>query len=318
MSLFSRLWTPPKQKFKRVIIVGTRKAGKTVALGCMDLAATIKSQTNKRFKCFIDEKTSGMCQVSSDLCRGYFPDETPPGFIYKADVYLVEEPRTPLGEQRGVKLPVCETAGEDMEKLIGPYAQEQYRKSDQLDLQNIQNLNQYICDSNGFILVGSVNRPYIPDVPSEFLESEPLSLRWDPDLNLRRILASIIRYKQETRSPKIEGIAVLLTKYDTIVDYLKIPGKNMDLYTEAGARNFVETYFRQTASVLKFYGMEKVRFFPVHVSVEKVRGPDGIVRFARHSDGRGYKIELDERRNLPMFSEQVYLNLIDWIMDTFA
>ena len=202
-----------------------------------------------------------------------------------------------------------------MENLIGPYASDQYHQTRIEDLQNIQNLNRYICDSNGFVLVAPVNRSNIPGIPQEFLEAEPETLRWDPDLNLRRILAAIIKHKEKTNSPPIEGLAVLLTKYDTINDYLK--QNKMDLYSESGARLFVETYFRQTTSVLKYYGMEKVRFFPVHVQVEKIRGSDGIVRLAKDEYGH-FRIVLNRERNLPEFSEQTYLNLIDWIMKVFA
>jgi hypothetical protein len=298
-------------KHKRIVFMGTRGSSKTTALGCLALACDIKSASDKHFKHLIDEKTSGMRQVPSDLCAGYFPEPTPPGLIYEADVYLTHE--SILGEKT-VCLPFCETAGEDTEKIIGPYQQSQYHQS--MNWQDASNLVKYICDSNGYVLVAPVNRPNIPDIPRELLESEPETLRWDPDVNLARILSSIFRYKMQTRSPEIEGIAVLLTKYDTIMEYLK--KKGMSLYDPMGATAFLQTYFRQTSGVLKHYGMEKVKFFPVHVEVEKVRRADGSVYYAQWPGNRGYKIALDYNRNLPLFSEQTFLALIDWIMETFS
>jgi len=299
------------QKHKRVVVMGTRGSSKTTSLGCLALAADIKSANEKHFKHLIDEKTSGIRQVPSDLCAGYFPEPTPPGLIYEADVYLTREG---VFGDKTICLPFCETAGEDAERIIGPYMQSQYQQS--MNWQDASNLVKYICDSNGYILVAPVNRPNIPDVPRELLESEPETLRWDPDVNLARILSSIFRHKMQTRSPQIEGIAVLLTKYDTIMDYLK--KKGMSLYDPVGATLILQTYFRQTSGVLKHYGMEKVRFFPVHVEVEKVMRPDGSVYYAQWPGNRGYKIAVDYQRNLPKFSELSYLAVIDWIMDTFS
>jgi len=295
---------------KRVVIVGTRGSAKTTFLGSLALACDLLSQREKGFKHFIDERTSGICQVPSDLCAGFFPEPTPPGLIYEADMYLTWQS---LFGEKTICLPFCETSGEDIENLIGPYKQSQYHQA--IDYQDAQNLTRYICDSNGYILVAPVNRPHVPGVPKEFLDEEPTSLRWDPDVNLRRILGAIYHYKKQTRSPPIEGIAVLLTKYDTIDTYLKSQG--MDLYDPIGARIFLQTYFRQTTGLLKYYGLEKVKFFPFHVQVEKIKHPDGTISFNKWSEGRGYKITLDEKRNIPKFAEQSCYDVINWIKETF-
>jgi hypothetical protein len=304
-----RLGTSSPTLEKRLIFVGTRASSKTTALGCLDLTCDVLSAQDPNFTHFIDEKTSGIRQVPSDLCQGYFPEPTPPGLIYEADEIM--RWKTSFGERK-VCLPFCETAGEDIESFMGPFGQSVYHQN--VNYQSAENLNKYICDSNGYVLVVPVSRAHLPGVPQ--MDEESGELLKDPDVNIARILSAIYRYKAKSRSPAIEGIAVLLTKYDMIEAYVKSRG--MDLYNNVGARQFLETYFRQTSALLKFYGLQKVRFFPVHVQVEKGKLPDGNITYLKHPSGRGYKIMLDHDRNLPIYSEQSYLNLIQWVKETFA
>lgn len=304
---------------KRVTIVGVRASSKTTALGCLSLTCDIKSLQDPNFVAYIDEKTSGILRVPSDLCQGYFPPPTEVGSLYEAD--LIMKWKTTFGEKT-VVLPVCETAGEDMEKIIGPFAQKVYMKNPQFspDL----NLYKQIGDSNGYILVIPVNRALM--FQGKGMEDEPSNLAPDPDVNLRRILAAIFRYKRRIRSSaKIEGIAVLLTKYDWVDTFAKNTGMNLN--DPAGARQFMHTYFRQTSTALKYYGMNKVRFFPVFVQAKTEQLPDGSTRFVKHEDEtRGFRIELADEHpeifpnqmNLPVYSQQSYFELIDWIKETFA
>src|SRR5271157_483005 len=245
-TVFGSGTAPPK----RVIFVGTRGSSKTTTLGLIALTCDILSTQEPGFTHFIDERTSGICQVPSDLCQGMFPEPTPPSLIYEADLFLSW--KTTLTEKT-LMLPFCETAGEDIQNLIGPYQKSVYKQS--VDYQQADNLNRYICDSNGYVLVVPVSRAHIEGVPQ--MDEEPQALLQDPDVNLHRILSAIYRYKMKSRSPKIEGIAVVLTKYDMVDAYLK--NKGMDLYNPQGAKAFLDTYFRQTMGSLKHYGIEKVK-----------------------------------------------------------
>jgi hypothetical protein len=112
-----------KSGSKRVVFVGTRGSGKTTALGCIALTCDLLSQRDGKFSHFIHERTSGIRQIPSDLCMGRFPEPTPPGLIYEADIHL--RWRYPFGE-RNVTLPFCETAGEDIKNLIGKYTTNVY------------------------------------------------------------------------------------------------------------------------------------------------------------------------------------------------
>lgn len=303
-------------KEKRVIFVGAKKSGKTTALGCLSLACDILSNEDKTFSHYIDEKTSGICQVPSDLCQGIFPEETPGGFVYEAQIHIREKKAF---RERNVTVPVCETAGEDMESLTGPFTDSIYNQNP--DWQSAEILNKYICDSHGYILALPVSAANIPWVPEEFRDSydEPVGRDGrfaDPDLTLKRIISAIFRYKARNKSsPPVEGIAVLLTKSDKILHFVKSHG--MDLNTAEGQQKFLNTYFRQTSAVLKFFGLEKVKFFPVFVEVEKIKGPDNKVVIHKSNTGKPH-IVLDRETNLPSFSKTTYHELIMWILSVFG
>lgn len=298
----------PTLQEKRVVFIGTAGSSKTTSLGCIALECDILSAKDPNFKHMIEEKSSGIRNVPSELCQGRFPEQTPAGLIYEADLVMKRESN--FGTKT-VTLPFCETAGEDIEKLMGPFQESAYRQT--MDWTSAETLARYVCNSNGYVLLCPVSRAHIPGVPQ--MDEERIKQK-DPDTNIARILQAIYKYKRTTKSVPIEGIAVLLSKYDQI--QLWCEAKGMDLYKPEGARNFLNTYFRQTSGVLKFYGLEKVKFFPVHVQVEKKRNADGSIEFVKWPDGSGYKIAVDYERNLPVFSEYSYHALIDWIMDTFG
>ena len=206
-----------------------------------------------------------------------------------------------------------------MQSLTGPYDESVYRENPSWQAADV--LNKYICDSNGYIVTLPVSEANIPWVPSEFRDTrdEPQDSYGhfiDPDLVLKRILSAIFAYKQRNpQSPRIEGIAILLTKADKILRWVK--GQGMNINTQEGQQKFLMTYFRQTSSVLKFYGLDKVKFFPVFVEVLKIRAPEGKVIINRGADGKP-RIAVDRESNLPLFSKTTYQELIRWSLDTFG
>ncbi len=305
-----------KEYEKNITYIGTRGSSKTTSVGCIDLVCEIESARNPKFTYRIDERTSGgISQISADLCRGIFPRETTPGKIYQADVYLTY--KDGWRGDKTVCLSVAETAGEDIENLMGVYRGDQLYKITPLPPE-ADNLIRKIAASQGLILTIAVPRESAR-FPQK-LDREPSSIHEKPDLNAMRILNAIFQYKQSTRGAKpIEGIAVLLTKYDMVHQWLE--RMNMDLYDPDGAQQYLTTYFRKTIALLKNFGMERVEFFPVHVKVEKTIHKDGSVEFHKWNgkDGKeGDKIMINYERNLPVFSENVYFRLLNWIRETFA
>lgn len=301
-------------KEKRVIFVGAKRSGKTTALGCMSLACDLLSLEDPSFSHYIEEKSSGICKVPSDLCRGLFPEETPSGLIYEAIIHIRD--RRALKE-RNVAVPCAETAGEDMESLTGPYTDSVYRQNPTWQTADI--LNRYICDSNAYLVSLPVSEANVPWVPEEFrdIQDEPVNdegMFVDPDLTLKRILSAIFSYKDRNKgsTPRIEAIGILLTKADKILHFIK--GHGMDLGTPQGQQRFLSLYFRQTAGVLKYFGLDKVRFFPVFVEVEKTRTPENKVVI--HKVNGKPRIAMDQENNLPYFSKEVYKEVIRWILKT--
>jgi len=291
---------------KRVSVIGTRASGKTTALGLICLTCETLSSIYPGFKVRIVEKSSGIRQAPSDLRRGHFPPATLPGVWYEADLILKWEDRF---SQKIVRLPFCETAGEDIQKWISKFSQGMYQV--QQDFHSATELHKYVLSSNGFILVIPVSRALI-FAEGKPLEREPEDLPIDPDLNLVRILEKIYDYKEQTQSPPIEGMAVLLTKYDLIQPYAQSMG--MDLYQPGGVQKFMNAYFPQTSQALKYYGLEKVRFFPSYVQVER----DQKGRVIKWPDGTDKIVMNPHRPRMPVYSEDSYINLINWLRSTFA
>jgi len=297
-----------KQYEKYITILGTRGASKTTILGCLGLTCEIESVNNPKFTYDINEHTVGIRKIISDLCQGRFPPETPPGHIYEADIEMTWG--NGWSGKKSVLLPLMETAGEDVEHLIGAYRKDPYRQVS--NYQQAEALNKIIARSNAYILVVPVSR--IPGPYPQVVDEEPDSLLSNPDVNIVRILDGIYSYRKRAHSKNIEGIAVLLTKYDMVAEWLKSRG--MDLFTSEGLHLFLNTYLRQTMAKLKRYGYQKVRFFPVYVKVAKEILLDGKVRFVKDEDG--FIIETDPQYNLPLYTQQSYHQVIQWVKDIVA
>lgn len=211
-----------------------------------------------------------------------------------------------------VRLPLVETAGEDLENLIGAYRSHPYSQTPTYT--QAEKLNEQIARSHAFILVVPVSR--VQGIYPQIVDAEPESLIQNPDVNIVRMLDGIWKYRQAARSKPIEGIAVLLTKYDMVDQWLIARG--MDLETSEGQYRFLNTYLRQTMGKLKNYGYDKVRFFPMYVRVAKEVLPDGKIRFLSRKDGGGLQILTDPQQNLPIYSRNTCHQLIEWAREIAA
>jgi len=296
----------PKQSTRRVTTVGTWASGKTTALACLGLACETLSASNPHFKYWPDEKQSGIRLFWSNLRRGRFPPATPPGNYYESGFMLQWDGG--FSGDKTVMLPFCETSGEDCQKLIGTYALDPYHATP-VSMQATKQLFEYILRSDGFILIAPISRALM--FGDKGVEAEPDDLPVDPDLNLARILDAIYKYREQTHSKPIKGMAILLSKYDKIIDVAKARG--MDLRTIDGRKRFMDMYFPQTSANLKKFGIA-VQYFPVFVQVETNDAGKPLT----WDDDSGQKILVDQRRRLPVYSEETYLNLIEWIKETFA
>jgi len=289
---------------QRVTVVGTMGSGKTTVLGCLYLTAVDKANREKNFRCRINEKTSGIRQVPSDLRDGLFPEPTPQEATFEADLLMRWEQLT---NTQTIRLPFCETAGEEIQKLIGKFQEGVYVLNPE-DYTQPGLLYEYVLRSNGFIVVAPVTRAQLIGGSTE---ASPTKIQ-DPDVNISRLLDCIFTYKERTAAPQIKGIAVLLTKYDA--ETARLADQGMDLTNPVGVEKFMRTYFPDTYATLQFYGLHNVKFWPTWVELAQ----DPKTREAIKHPIRGYRIKVNYQRRVPYYSEKSYLELIDWIKGTFT
>jgi len=311
-----RVLGKPSSFEQRVACVGTQGSGKTTVLGFIHVTCQIlTNELDQNFYFRVDEKTSGIRQAPSDLRNGMFPVATPirPGHIFEAD--FIMRKHVPFGTQ-SIRIPFAETAGEEISRLIDKFSHGQY-ELDTRDFTQARQIYEQILQSNGFIVIAPVTRARFYD--GKGMEEEPTLIK-DPDVNISRLLECIYNYKESTQAPPIKGIAVLLTKADAMITELRASG--MDLDTEEGMRLFMSRYFPETMSVLRFYGLDKVRFWPSGVELDVKPNPQNNNQLEPylHPDDpkRGYKIKVDKKQHRPVYSMPTYMQLIEWIFQTFT
>ena len=287
---------------KIMVILGTAGSGKTTAVACLYLTCQALSQEQENFFYDVKEITIPIRDFPSKLSMGYFPPQTPPNIIgaplYKSEFQMKW---SDLWGNKLLRLPVCETAGEDMVKAIGRFERDSY-KMITTGQNEAKVITEYVCKAQSYLAVAPAPRII---AGGKQLEPEPEKLSVDPDVNLARIFSAIFDYKKAHHSPNIESIGVLITKCDRIFDWAQ--AKGMDLSTFEGTQRFMNRFFRDTMGKLKFYGLEKVRFFPVFVETFKDEHNNPIKR----NDGSEI-IKVNEETGLPSYSSRVYVDLIMW------
>jgi len=315
--LFSipKLTAKPESEERRASLFGMVESGKTTILGllenvCINYANEANApQSKSKFHFLIIERNSSIRQVGSELRQGMFPEKTPVENIFEAD-FLMRFSKT-FGDQQ-LRIPFCETAGETFTKLLDRFGKGQYDITPAM--QDAALIHDFILDTDAIILIAPVTRPL-------GLEKEIGAKLNLPDVNLSRLLSGIFNYKMEDKrsNPRhrpIRGIAVFLTKYDAVRDYLET--KHMNLKTREGVHAFMTKHFPETYAVLGWYGLENVRFWPTGVEIETEKNEMGKIVPKLHplNPSRGYKIKVDYNRNMPVCTEQPFYEFIKWLKDT--
>lgn len=297
---------------RRCSVFGMVESGKTTTLVELQCVGTdYANRSNKpgsreNFHFLVEERTSGISQALGEFYQGMFPEKTPPDHVFEAD-FLMRFGKL-FGKQQ-LRLPFCETAGETMQLLLDRFQKGQYEVTP--DMKDASLIHDYILDTDAIALIAPVTR----GVGSEKDIGAQLML---PDVNLKRLLATIYEYKQDDTSRPIRGIAVFLTKYDVLRDFLESAKPSMDLNTREGVHTFMSKYFPQTYSVLGWYGLENVKFWATGVEIEKEQNELGQIVGKLHpaNPSRGYKIAVDKKRGMPIFTEQPFYEFIEWCRTT--
>lgn len=308
------LGSKPQQE-RRASVFGMVESGKTTFLGLLEIVCVdYANKTNKRgskdkFHFLVRERTSGIRQTSSELRQGMFPPKTEHG-IFMAD-FMMRFDRT-FGKQQ-IMLPFCETDGETFNTMLERFGDGQYDINP--NMKDAQLVHDYILNTDAPILIAPVTRPL-------GLEKELGAQLNLPDVNLSRLLAAIYGYKEEDQRlnphyKPIKGIGVFLTKTDGAKVHLD--ARHINIETEEGIHLFMSKYFPETYAVLGWYGLEKVRFWPIGLELETDTNGLGEVVGKKHplKPERGWKIAVDYARNMPKgnYEKQLY-EFIDWLKDT--
>lgn len=307
--------TPKPEQERRASVFGMVESGKTTILGllevvCVDYANKANKPGSKtKFHFLVQERTSGIRQAGSELRQGMFPEKTGTDKVFEAD-FMMRFDKT-FGKQH-LRLPFCETAGETFTKLLDRFGKGQYDISPAM--QDAALIHDYVLDTDAIVLIAPVTRP----LGLEVEQGAALNL---PDVNLARLLSGIYGYKMEDQRSNpnhrpIRGIAVFLTKYDAVKNWLET--KHMSLETQEGVHIFMSKYFPETYAVLGWYGLENVKFWATGVEIETEKNELGKIVPKRHplNPDRGWKIKVNHNRNVPVFTEKPFYEFIDWLKDT--
>jgi len=289
----------------RFAMLGPTGAGKTTVSAMTVLAAQTLSSDMPSFRCRVLEGTSSVLNAVSSLRQGHFPEKTTAHVRYAAESGLLLRDKAFFGEKK-VQVPMVDIAGEDIDLMIAHY-QKGATQIAPVAFSLAQNLINYVKESDGYILCVDSSKA----LGVKGYNAPTDQVREDPDNYLHRLLSEIFIYKEHSRGKPIKGVAVVITKWDTISNYAASWG--MDVYdpTGQGLKEFMDVCFPSTSMILKDYGFgfgANIKIFPSYINVE--RESDGVPK--TWADGKE-KIVLKERR-MPDADLQSYVNLIQFLL----
>ena len=308
--------SPKIETERRASVFGMVQSGKTTILGLLHVICAMyankENEPGKRpkFHSMVEERSSNIRVIAAELRKGMFPEKTPATeHVFEAD-FLMRFGKA-FGDQY-IRLPFCETAGETFTKMLKRFGEGQYDIDPMM--QDAPLIRDYILNTDAIILIAPVTR----GVGIEAEIGAPIQL---PDVNLSRLLTGIYKYKMKDKLGNpgyrpIRGIAVFLTKYDALQDFLETNQMNLD--TKEGVHAFMSKHFPDTYQVLGWYGLENVRFWATGVEIETEKNELGKIVAKRHplNPARGYKIAVDHNRNIPVFREEPFFEFIEWLRTT--
>lgn len=308
----------PFESKTRFTMIGPVGSGKTTIAALMLVTAETRSQDEPGFYCNVLEHGSQIRQSAWNLRAGRFPPKTIPTQKYAYEAGLEITKHGLIGEKK-VHLPLIDVAGEDQQIMLAKYASpEDVRKP--VNYLTAKTLLNYMKSSKGFILTLCAPRVPILDLDRQKdlilkREKEPDGISDFPDVNISRMLQEVINYK---KGKNIEGIAVVITKWDILQPYL-IEKQGIDLYEPGGINQFMNIYFPGTTMQLKRLNKEGiVKYFPSHVSLQK--NDEGEVQYWGPDDPKVNVITKDSLGNAclkPDYSEASYMAMFDYL-ESFA
>lgn len=269
-------------------MIGTMGAGKSAHLAGLLIAADRKVSksrgTEYPFRYFIDEGSSNIENDKSALRAGHFPPKTglmkqstvePAATFEWAHVKTLAGREITLTKQQS-KMNILDMAGEDIVSLIEKV--NQTRTLQQASKLNMDRSINLVCNSSALMLIIKATRAQGLDIE---LEKEPTGidgLSIYSDANLARIVKGIVKFKrQNTNSPKLTHIAIVVTAWDGLAPVAKqisqITGQPFDpLDTKLSSEcldKFVYAFYPSTHATIHSLGLNNIRYFPSFFEVER-------------------------------------------------
>lgn len=205
-----------------VSFIGTMGCGKTTSLGLLHEALTLYSLYNKNFRFRVDVTSAGYLdeQVLVPLRSGEFPEKTQPGVREEVTFYLKFKKR--VGGWKELSLNSYDVSGEEIERSL-----ENLRTARSIQ-QVVHDLGQRkilkaLLDSDVFIFI--VDSMLCDPTGSQ----EVARKKAQNDLFLRRLWEAISAYKKKSIRRRLQGLAVLFSKYDEAEAFL--PLGSLDFYS---------------------------------------------------------------------------------------
>ncbi len=306
----------------RLALVGSRASGKSTCIGLLNLTAMdltddpyasaeqrglLDAASGMRLvRSSIDEMSSSVRSIMSDLQDMRFPPPTPPDQAYQSKLTLEFEWKRLIGaRRRTVELTITDSAGETLSQLMDNADSGNF--SLRLDMRQIDEINKFVLSSSAFVI--------LVDMESVLGKGDGgTSGDTAADAKLARFVDYLHRWKEnDPTSPQIKSVALLGTKYDTVRgEILDSPGfGNKDMYGHLGdprsAAIFLFNHLPQTNQNLKqlFHTndiMDHLQVF--HSSVDLMPG---------QSEFEEQRIQQVENRRRPAYSSEQYKQLIKWM-----
>lgn len=291
----------------RFAMLGPKGAGKTTVSAMNVLAAQVLSADSPHFFCRVLEGTSSVLDAVSRLKQGHFPEKTLAHVRTAAESGLLLRDKTMWGEKR-IQAPMVDLAGEDLDLMVSETTGKSTTNISPIAYSLAKNLINYVRDSDGYILCTDASKALGVkgfNVPTD-------EVREDPDNYLHRLLSNVFTYKEHSRGKSIKGIAVVITKWDTIKNYAGSWG--MDVYDKSGEglKEFMDVCFPNTSMILKDYGFgfgANIKIFPSYIEVER----DSQDNPKCWNDG-SEKIIVKDRR-MPDCDLESYINLMRFLLE---
>jgi hypothetical protein len=272
----------------RITMIGTMGAGKSAHLAGLLIAADRKVSKSKDteypFRYYLREGSGNIEHDKSALRDGHFPPKTgslKASIIEPGLTFEWTHEKDFLGKKVSLSrkqayMPICDLAGEDLCQLIEKV--NQTRTLQQASELNAQRITSIITQSSGLMLIIKATRAQGLGIE---LEKEPTGINGlsiYSDANLKRMVNGVVRYKkQNSSSPPIRGVAVIVTAWDGLAPAAEqistITGQKFDptdvRISQESLDKFMYMCYPSTHAAITSLGLKNIRYFPSFFEIER-------------------------------------------------